>query len=95
MVAFASNAHRHSRSGFSAAVRLSVIIGPEVGTAYEAACDHLATMVLACRPLRTHRRFSPQWFGQLNAAGWLTMSAMHMRLHRTKMQRIVQFVGLA
>jgi len=40
--------------------------------------------------LRTALKYKHPWFGPLDAAGWHTMAAWHIGLHRGQVERIVE-----
>ena len=72
----------------TAAVKPSAEVTPAVVPAYERSCDELLAAVAAVPDLKTRVRFSHPWFGPLDAAGWHTLAAGHMGIHRTQMERI-------
>ncbi|MCC6234645.1 MAG: DinB family protein [Verrucomicrobiales bacterium] len=72
----------------TAAVKPDPRVGAAVEEAYERSCDDLLVAVRKPGTLRTALRFAHPWFGPLDAAGWHTLSAGHMRIHRVQMERI-------
>ncbi len=77
------------RKASTAAVKPSVDSGSSVIAAYETSCDDLIAVVAASPELRTPVKFDHPWFGPLNAAGWHTIAAIHMGIHRAQMIRIL------
>jgi hypothetical protein len=57
---------------------------------FQTSCDTLLATVAAVSNLRTRVRFAHPWFGPLDAAGWHSLSAGHMSLHRLQMERIIE-----
>lgn len=76
------------RKASTAAAKPSVDSGPSVIAAYEASCENLLAVVAASSELRTPVKFDHPWFGPLNAAGWHTIAAIHMGIHRAQIIRI-------
>lgn len=72
----------------TAAVKPSADVTPAVVAAYERSCDELLAAVAAVSDLKTKAQFSHPWFGPLDAAGWHTMAAGHMGIHRAQIGRI-------
>ena len=72
----------------TAAVKPGAEVTPAVIGAYELSCDELLAAVAAVPDLKTRGRFSHPWFGPLDAAGWHTLAAGHMGIHRAQIQRI-------
>lgn len=72
-----------------AAVKPSPAAGPDVVAAFEDSCDRLAAVVAASPRLATAVRFPHPWFGPLDAAGWHTLSATHIGIHRAQIESIL------
>lgn len=73
----------------TAAVKPPAGVGPEVVTAYEAACDQVLAAARSVADLHTAARFEHPWFGPMDAAGWHALAATHMRIHRVQIERIL------
>jgi hypothetical protein len=56
---------------------------------YEESCVKLLHTVNDCRDLETEKKFAHPWFGPMDAAGWHTLSAGHMGIHREQLRRIL------
>lgn len=72
----------------TAAVKPGPGVGAAVVPVYEASCDDLLRVVEKAQ-LRTKVRYAHPWFGLLDAAGWHSMAAMHMGIHREQIARIL------
>jgi hypothetical protein len=70
------------------AVKPSPAAGPAALAEFEASCDALAAVVAASPDLNTRVRYAHPWFGPLTAAGWHALSATHLQIHRTQLERI-------
>ncbi len=79
----------------TAAVKPSPEAGAAVVAAYEHSCDALMEAVQSVRCLKTPVRFAHPWFGPLDAAGWHTLAAGHMRIHRVQIERIRAALALS
>jgi len=77
----------------TAAVKPSLEVTGSVVAEYERSCDDLLETVGAAGELRTPARYAHPWFGPLDAAGWHALSAGHLGIHRTQIERILE--GLA
>jgi hypothetical protein len=64
-----------------------------VVTEFEKSCDDLLATVAAAPNLKTAMRHEHPWFGPLDAAGWHTLAAGHLGIHREQIERIIK--GLA
>lgn len=73
----------------TAAVKPNADVTSAVAAEYEASCDALLETVAKIPDLKTRARFAHPWFGPLDAAGWHTMAAGHMGIHRVQIERIV------
>ncbi len=73
----------------TAAVKPSETVTADILTAYEESCDVLRRVVAQSADLNTQIRFRHPWFGPLNAYRWLVISAVHMRIHRAQIERIL------
>ena len=66
---------------------------PEVTEAVEAdfedSCETFAAAAAAVSDLRTRTRYAHPWFGEMDAAGWHALAAIHMRLHRRQIEGIL------
>jgi len=76
----------------TAAVKPTENVGSEVVAGYQSSCAKLATIFLSGVDLRAKLRYPHPWFGPLDALGWCVMSAMHMRIHRAQIGRILRDV---
>lgn len=65
-------------------------VGADVSAPYESSCDDLAALFAGGQSLRTTCRYAHPWFGPLDGAGWCELSAMHMKIHRTQIERILR-----
>lgn len=74
----------------TAAVKPGERVGGEVVAPYQASCDRLAAVCESCSDLRTAVRYEHPWFGPLDGAGLLAMSAMHMGIHRVQITHILR-----
>jgi hypothetical protein len=72
----------------TADVKPRVDAGPDVDAPYEAACEDLLEAARETSSLSTAARYSHPWFGPLDAAGWHTLGALHMGIHRRQIERI-------
>ena len=70
-------------------VKPSPEVGPEVRPAYEESCEAWLHGLEGIEGLNTDTRFAHPWFGPLNAAGWQALSALHMKVHRIQLERIL------
>ena len=73
----------------TAAVKPNPNVTPGVIGDYEASCDNVAKAAAGAGNLRTKVRFAHPWFGPLDAFGWHALSAGHMGIHRTQIERIL------
>ena len=73
-----------------AAVKPSPNVTVAVVAAYEESCDALLAAVAAAADLKTEVRYAHPWFGPLDAAGWHTLAAGHLGIHRVQIERILQ-----
>ncbi|MBM3981916.1 MAG: DinB family protein [Planctomycetes bacterium] len=60
---------------------------------FEAVAREYLARVDAVPDLRTKVRFPHPWFGPLSAIGWHRLAAMHHRIHRKQLERIVRLVA--
>jgi hypothetical protein len=74
----------------TAAVKPDPKVTQNIVTSYEQSCDTLLKTVAGIPELKTVARYTHPWFGPLDAAGWHAMAAMHIAIHRTQIQRIIQ-----
>jgi hypothetical protein len=74
----------------TAAVKPDPQVTAAVRAEYERSCDALLATVTAAGNLNTAARYAHPWFGPLNAAGWHALSAGHLAIHRTQIERILQ-----
>jgi hypothetical protein len=74
----------------TASVKPNPGVTAEVIGAYERSCDNLLSRVAAIPDLRTPLRHVHPWFGALNAAGWHTLAATHLAIHRGQIEGIVR-----
>lgn len=56
---------------------------------FEAVARDYLARVDAVPDLRTKVRFPHPWFGPLSAIGWHRLAAMHHRIHRKQLERVV------
>lgn len=77
----------------TAAVKPASGIGPEVLPAFHECCDAFLKTVAGVADLRTPSTYAHPWFGPLDAAGWHSMIAFHMRLHRVQVEEILRVQG--
>jgi hypothetical protein len=77
----------------TAAVKPSPDVDASVVEKFERACELFLHSATEVSDLRTKARYSHPWFGELDAAGWHTLGAWHMGLHRRQIERILH--GLA
>jgi DinB superfamily len=56
---------------------------------YEKSCDILLQAFASVQDLKTTTRYAHPWFGLLDAAGWHTLAAMHLGIHRRQVERIL------
>lgn len=70
-------------------VKPSPEVGPEVRAAYEESCEVWQQSIRRIGNLDTEVRFAHPWFGPLSAAGWQALGALHMKIHRIQIQRIL------
>lgn len=73
----------------TAAVKPRPNVGIEVIEGYERSCDGLLAAADCCKSARRTVRYAHPWFGPLDAAGWHSMAAMHMSIHRNQIARIL------
>jgi hypothetical protein len=50
----------------------------------------LLAAVAAAGNLKTELRYAHPWFGPLDAAGWHTLAAGHLGIHRVQIEQIIQ-----
>jgi len=74
----------------TAAVKPSPQATGAVVAEYEASCEALLATVAAADNLKTKARFAHPWFGPLDAAGWHSMAAGHIGIHRVQIERILE-----
>ncbi len=74
-------------------VKPSSEVGAEVRATYEESCENWLQSLERIDDLNTETRFAHPWFGLLNAAGWQALGALHMKVHRIQIERIL--AGLA
>jgi hypothetical protein len=74
----------------TAAVKPDPQVTAEIVPRYEHSCDLLLKTVADIPDLKNTVRFEHPWFGPLDAAGWHAMAAMHIAIHRTQIERILQ-----
>lgn len=72
----------------TAAVKPSAGVGPEVIEFFEESCEDFLETTGSGKP--TALRYRHPWFGPLDARGWQAMAAIHMRLHRGQVEKILQ-----
>ncbi len=78
------------RKASTAAVKPDSGVTQAVEQAHEEACERFVAAVAAVPDLRTEATYAHPWFGELNAAGWHLLAAVHMGVHRRQLQRIVR-----
>jgi hypothetical protein len=64
--------------------------GPEQIAELEAVIARYGEVVAEHGDLRTAKRYPHPWFGPLTARQWHALSAMHNRIHRIQIERIIQ-----
>jgi hypothetical protein len=57
---------------------------------FDHSCDLFLKYAQAIADLHTKERFAHPWFGLMDAAGWHAMGAMHIKLHRRQIERILE-----
>ncbi len=57
--------------------------------AFEQACALYLSTIDNVVNLKTSARYPHPWFGPLDGAGWHAMAAVHMRIHRKQIERII------
>ncbi len=73
----------------TAAVKPHVGISEEILTPYRESCMRLVEWLGAAETdLKTNATYSHPWFGPLSAAGWMTLSWVHMGIHRRQIEAI-------
>ncbi len=76
-----------------AASTATVKPSPEVTGTIEAAfgesCDRVLEAAASVSELKTAGRFAHPWFGPLDAYGWFALVALHTRLHRGQIAKIL------
>ncbi|MEZ5323582.1 MAG: hypothetical protein R3F19_00735 [Verrucomicrobiales bacterium] len=60
---------------------------------FDRSCEFLSKCARQVPDLNTLKRFKHPWFGPMNAAGWHALGAVHMRIHRKQIERILQGNG--
>ena len=70
-------------------VKPSPEVGSEVNDAYEKSCDNWLESLNHIEDLETETLFPHPWLGPLSAAGWHALSALHMKIHRIQIERIL------
>lgn len=78
-----------SKQASTADVKPRSDVTAEVEAAFEASCEAMIAAVAAVPNLETAARYSHPWFGPLDAAGWLALSATHMSIHRRQIAKII------
>jgi uncharacterized damage-inducible protein DinB len=78
-----------SKQARTADVKPQSDVTAEVEAAFEASCEAMIDAVAAVPNLKTAARYSHPWFGPLDAAGWLALSAAHMSIHRRQIAKII------
>lgn len=73
----------------TADVKPDAAVSAEVDDCYEESCVNLLKTVSDCRDLKTEKKYAHPWFGPMDAAGWHTLSAGHMGIHREQIRRIL------
>ncbi|MEM7383516.1 MAG: DinB family protein [Verrucomicrobiota bacterium] len=58
-------------------------------SAFEKSCDLFERCVERVPDLKTAARYNHPWFGPLDAAGWHTLAAAHMAIHRKQIEKIL------
>ncbi len=61
----------------------------ETDVRYEESCSQLEQTMRQCQNLKTEKKYAHPWFGPMDAAGWHTLSAGHMGIHREQLRRIL------
>jgi hypothetical protein len=56
---------------------------------YEHSCDDLLAAIGSVRGWLSEPRYVHPWFGPLSAAGWRTLAAGHLHIHRGQIERII------
>ena len=74
----------------TADVKPALGIGPEVLEVFDQSCEALVNAFLPFPDLETGVRHDHPWFGRLDMAGWLALSAIHMAIHRKQIERIFE-----
>lgn len=57
--------------------------------AFEQACALYLSTIDNVANLKTAAKYPHPWFGPLNGSGWHALAAMHMRIHRQQIERII------
>jgi DinB superfamily len=78
-----------ARRADTANVKPDPTVTEEADDAYEESCESFVRTISECGDLRTVKKYAHPWFGPLDAAGWHALSALHMRIHREQLRRIV------
>jgi hypothetical protein len=73
----------------TAAVKPSPAVGAAIIHGYEQSCDHLLAAIESVRDWLPEPRYAHPWFGPLCAAGWRTLAAGHLHIHRVQIERII------
>lgn len=74
----------------TADVKPSIDVGPDVRLAYEQTCDDWLNIVAGISDLHTDARYAHPWFGLMDASGWHALGALHMKIHRGQIERIIE-----
>lgn len=83
-----SNGETPLRVVRTADVKPSPETGSEVLSVFENSCAEFVESVSSIGNLQSATRFDHPWFGPLNAARWLVLAAVHMRIHLAQIRRI-------
>lgn len=77
----------------TAAVKPSPQVTVDVIAEYEKSCDTLLATAAAAGNLKTELRYSHPWFGPMDAHGWYSLAAGHLKIHRVQIERICAGLG--
>jgi hypothetical protein len=77
------------RTASTAAVKPAPTAGPELIERFEAVAGEYLARVDALPELRSKVTYRHPWFGGLTALGWHRIAAIHQRLHRKQIERII------
>jgi len=78
-----------TKKASTADVKPCADVTSEVEQAFEGSCDEMLAAAAAVPDLKTAARYAHPWFGPLDAAGWHTLAATHMSIHRAQITKII------